>query len=594
MALLTYPAFYRRFGVRTIAQVAAPPTTDLSLLNLPMSAVYHYVTYDGVELGPPSDDYLFRHITKPILVGHVLELAEDKGNPRKLGVNVQALVRDYHARHRRTRPLRSLEVADRDKTTLLVYNYCLLAKNQRYVRSFFTEYYKWYNQFSTVMQTLASVAALSERQQFLMLRVPAVIPSMQQLGMASGTINQATLKTLRGEDAYVFLELWKWLSAERASSLFSKIPANKLQQINLVYQESAKWCTINLGVLNSFRDNKDDPLLAEYLTPAKQVIDATQLQKRVVRMLMTLMEVRTLTANAGEDAELGVGAPTPSKLAQKLSTDTDEDELGERASEFTDVPGQNTGFEDEEDQALNLPQEQAALATVDADIQLDEDDEGAQARILAEDAQLDEDLAQLNEIARRQESQTSEDEAPLAEVILEAKDTSLEDGILFVCDRLADDGLLSAAEYRRFTKLANAYKSLSAPDGKSTLEEFIKIPPEVLKITGSSSVPDSTSVLDKTMLKSSLLDFDQRYIEQVMAKDTAAFVLNVQKAGVAVTGYKVERVDDVLGGYEMHSLRLAPVVGVPSTLRFKLPIVQADGTYSSNGVRYRLRKQRGD
>jgi hypothetical protein len=96
------------------------------------------------------------------------------------------------------------------------------------------------------------------------------------------------------------------------------------------------------------------------------------------------------------------------------------------------------------------------------------------------------------------------------------------------------------------------------------------------------------------MLKSSLLDFDERYITHVMAKDTAALVLNVQKAGIAVTGYKVEKVSDILGGYEMHSVRLTPVVGTPSTLRFKLPAVQADGTYESNGVKYRLRKQRGD
>jgi hypothetical protein len=101
-------------------------------------------------------------------------------------------------------------------------------------------------------------------------------------------------------------------------------------------------------------------------------------------------------------------------------------------------------------------------------------------------------------------------------------------------------------------------------------------------------------VLDKSMLKSSLIDFDKKYIQEVLAKDVSSMVLNVQKAGIALTGYKVEKVNDILGGYEMHSLKLNPVIGQQSTLRFKIPIVNEDGNYISNGVKYRLRKQRGD
>ncbi len=79
-----------------------------------------------------------------------------------------------------------------------------------------------------------------------------------------------------------------------------------------------------------------------------------------------------------------------------------------------------------------------------------------------------------------------------------------------------------------------------------------------------------------------------------MAKDVSNAVLAVQNAGVAVTGYSVERVEDAINCYDMHTVRLTPVSGNPSTVRFRLPVIQPDGTFVGKGVHYRMRKQRGD
>ncbi len=133
-----------------------------------------------------------------------------------------------------------------------------------------------------------------------------------------------------------------------------------------------------------------------------------------------------------------------------------------------------------------------------------------------------------------------------------------------------------------------------APDGKTTLDKFIQIPPEQLKIETSPVIPDITTVVDKTMLKSSLIDFDQRYIKHVLTKDVAGMVLNIQNAGIAVTEYSAERIEDVMGAYDTYTVRVTPVEGANSTFRFKLPVLEEDGTYQANGVKYRMRKQRGD
>lgn len=587
--LQNYFNFYRRNGVRLQNQLIDPPMHELKTLELPMSSVLHYITYDGVEAGPPSTEYLFRNNKKPIMVGHITELGDSKGSPRRLGLNLPAMMRDYHIQNRRTRMLRSLDAADRDAQTLITFNYCLLAKSFRYIHSVYTEYYKWYNMFASVMDNIAAVTKTSVRQHFIMAASPKVIPSLPQLQLgATNVMNQTLLRAFRDKESYLLLELWKWIGQQRGDSLFARIPDNKLHLVNIVFQESGMWTIVNLGQFNAYR--KDATGTNEAVITSKQAMEPAQLQKRLLRMYMSIMEARTVANKQPDGGEEQVGSdeaedPEPAEGSDRSTEEDDEPLMGRGAKVVTAAePGDIATVVEEpvEDQQAPIEDEN----TTPEDLAL---------RLQAEDQQLDEDLAQLNDIARRQEEEAQAGEVSLHEAIFQSKSPSLSDGVMNVCDRLADEGLLSASEYKRFTRLASTYKSLPAPLGhEGTLDKFVQIAPHELKITESSSVKDSATVFDKSMLKSSLLSFDDRYISTVMDKDCAGMVLNVQNAGIAVTDYKVEEVPDILGGYKWHTIRLNPVVGQQSTLRFKLPVVDQDGTYTSNGVKYRLRKQRGD
>lgn len=589
--IANYSIFYRKYGVRIIQHVAKPIMTDLKFLELPQESIYHYLSYDGVEDGPPSDDYLFRNIKKPILVSHVTDLVVKEGAPRKLPMNVMELVRDYHAKHRRMRIMRTTDTMDRDKTALAVYNYGLLTKNYRYLRSFLAEYYKWYNLFATAIASIAQIAETSQRQHYLLAASPKLIPSIAQLDGACEEITQNSLKVLRDKDSYLLLELWKWISKDhRQKSLFAGLPENKIHLVNIVFQENGRWTIVNLGQLNSFRQ-PENPDKETAVLRSDHRLEPLQMQKRLLRMFMSVMELKTLTTD-GPLEDTGTVELDGSVEAPDVSTyDTEAD------------PNENDGEDNEDtpvvsDVPVSEPEHQPALAIQEepgyvGEFQED-DEESLKAKIKEEDDQLDEELAQLNEIAERQESQAGEEETSLHEVIYEDKGNSLEDGVMSVCDKLADDGLLSAGEYKRFTKLANAYKNMQGPDGRSTLEEFVKIAPGDLEIKESDALPESTAVLDKSMLKSSLQSFDDRYISNVMLKDTAAMALHVQHAGIAVSGYRVDEVSDILGAYQIHTLKLTPVIGAPSTIRFKMPVVTPDGNFTANGIKYKMRKQRGD
>lgn len=588
---LNYQTFYRKYGVRLLPQVLHPLATDLKFLDLPLESIYHFVRYDGTEPGPPSDDYLFRNIKRPILVKHFIDLKIEQGSPRKLAVNLAESMRVYHAQHRRMRMLRNNDVVDRDKAALVVFNYGLLGKSYRYVHSFFTEYHKWYNIFATAIAAIAETTETTERHHFLFAAAPRLIPSIAQLQNATEEVTQESLKYLRDKDAYLLLELWKWLGDSRESSLFHRIPENKIHLVNLIFQENGKWILINLGVLNSFRVPKD-PKLETAVLRDRQRLSPVQMQKRLLRMFMSIMELRTLTANI-DNAELDDGIGEDIDLSTETDTDNEGLDNPDNEEDTAGVP-KITPEESGEDPLITPPTATPAPVVPVGEYDDAATEEEQAVRVEEEDKLLDEQLSQLNEITQKKEEELGAQEATLHEVIFEDKGTSLEEGVMNVCDRLADEGLLSAGEYKRFNKLANAYKTMQGPDGRTTLGEFIQIKPEELKITESSTVPDSSTVLDKSMLKSSLLSFDDRYIADIMLKDTAAMVLNAQNAGVAVTGYRVDEVTDILGGYQMHTLKLTPVIGAPSTIRFKLPIVERDGTFTSNNVRYRLRKQRGD
>jgi hypothetical protein len=49
-----------------------------------------------------------------------------------------------------------------------------------------------------------------------------------------------------------------------------------------------------------------------------------------------------------------------------------------------------------------------------------------------------------------------------------------------------------------------------------------------------------------------------------------------------------------MGSNLNYMVRLVPVEGSPTTLRFPIPEIQEDGTYTANGVKYSMRNQRGD
>lgn len=577
--MISFQQMYRKSGIRTLNNLTAPIMNDISIFALPVDSILHWCDFEGILYGPNNNELMFKGITKPIQVMHELSSLGTLGNPRTVSYIPTQDIRDYHMRNKRTRLLRNIESAIRDPQSLVVFNYSPLLRNTKYVKSYFSEYHKWYNIFDTITKKINEISLTSTRQHFLSLEIPKVIPSMQQLNLAAEKgVTTNLLKVFNTKEAYVLLELWKWIHPEEAirkTSLFSNLETSKLMNVNFIILESNKYSVLNLGYLFSFLTESKIDINIFNLT--KQKIDYNQLQKRLLRLVMTVMEVRTVT------------------LAEKNGVDVEEvnhDEINAQNELAEHITG------NEVDPNLVVPP-YTVNETEHQDIIEDDEDEAVEAReqrLKDEDNKLDEELALLNEISKRAEDESTDVKMTVKDIINTSEVPKLEDGIIKLCDKLADDGMLSAAEYKRYNALAVAYQSIPLPNGKEgdLLHEFVKIDPEVLKITEPTILPDNTTVFDKTMLKTSLGKFDSEYIYKVLSKDVFSMALNMQHAGIAVTDYKVEKEVDILGSYETHIIKVKPVIGKESTLRFKIPVLNKDGIYVSNNVKYRFRKQRGD
>lgn len=644
--MIFYNNFFRRFGVRTASQLTNPPLPKVDALELPRASIYHYVSESAVDIGPRSDEFLFRHVARPIPIMHCTELLSDKGMPRRVAVPVETEIRKFQQHHRRFRRQFQLGAALRDENVPFVMNYGFLSGLYRYQRSMFTEYNRWYNIASTVWQNIAKLAEQSSRNQFIQIRLPKVLPGLTDLRIASESLvegefierpseslkivlesldepikpwdtmaleamNQRTLKTFHTPEALMLLELWKWAGPMRHSSMIANVDEKHLDRINLIFVESGRWFVLNLGVINKWRIATQEELAANPEASTKG-IDPVQMQRRLLRMSMSLFQVRS---DVGPEVELAANAEEPVKDADHQEAAVDQAEGHPGTHDDSYDPGEQFDADQEDDEPTHVaiqssaqapkvdPQTNASVLTpavfqASDTIQSGGDDVMKKSDLAEdivadpnEDAQIEKDLLELDRISKAHIEKTLGENVVQNEV---HDAPQPEDGVIALLNRLADDGMVSAAEYRRFTQLAQAPQSMPSPVEGVSLQEFSVVQPHQTVIHQSPAIKDIPTVLDKTMLKSSLLEFDQRYIEELLEKDVTGMVLALQNAGICVTNFEREEVDDVMGAYVMYHVRIVPVQGTASTLHFKLPKLADDGTYMANGTRYRIRKQKGD
>ncbi len=546
-AFLTADVFRRRFTVWKPEHLVMPPTPLITQFEFPRDSVYHFVAMDGIQEGPSNTDSKLANIDKKITIEVVRVLASLEGKPAPLAVNIQGQIDAWHRYNKRFRKSRDAVLEAPNDITLAIINYAFLPQLYRYTRSIYTDRYRWTNTWATVLTKINEIAQVSPRTHFLFLDMPKQLPSMQRLESLSDQPESTLVRALHGPDEWMVYELWKWLNPqERPNSIFNRIDPQHLSKVRLVIQDAGRFMCLDMGLLNEWILRPDSD------STQRTRIKPVEMQKRLLRGFMGLMQNRApvlLDETTGEVDQAAMDA-------QQEQTATN-DNVGDTVSVSNRV-----------DQIL---------------------------------AELDEDMEQLNvNDAERTNSKTGDTQptdldgstAPIASF---DAPRSVEQTIMAQADTLDNMGVLAPSEYRKVIKLLEKNKALKEPfGGDKTMADFGTVHPDETILRDVNQLPDSNTMIDKSMRDASLKDFDTRYIESFLRRDTVGAVTAIQKAGLIISDYQVEVEENVLGKYELHSARFSPLTGLPSTLRFKIPVPDASGKIKSGGTDYRYRKQRVD
>lgn len=585
--MLLYAKFYRAHGVRLLQQFIKPPLASMESLGLPANAIYHYTDIEPDSIGIKPDNDVILHTRNEVIVEHVTKIASEEpaGNPFAVNVQDTPLILDYHKKNKQLKRLSVNPGLIKNPRNLLVMSYGLIDRHYKYREHYLTPYNRWLNLMGTVIDTINKYTASSDRDHFLELHLPVSLPPLSWLEKAITSKDQTFTRRFNTDSLRLVQELYTWVSEFRKESILYKLDVKALDRVNIIFIYGSQWTTLNLGLVNSWR--YDDSLLSpeEVKAGKKGKVDPAILKKRYIRFMMTILESATPVEETGRlDRE----------------EETNDDDVEGELSDNGEVETTSTISDKIESEPVS-----SGKAITEKDLaktpKLGEDADGDEIIEDTEDysdSEIDKDLDSLE---RLNKEETAEESAQKANTTgytpYEAKQLGYEDSVVLAADNLARQGRLSAAEHRRLVQLSSKYKTIKSPfgNGTTTLDKEAIISPEELALADKNPLMDSIKgVTDESMLSNSLKNFDADYIRKYMHKDITGMVLQLQKAGIIIQNYTVQHVEDFTDSFDLHTVSVVPVMGKPTTLRFRLPRVNENGHFRAAGVKNRMRKQRGD
>lgn len=547
-----YPEFYRLHGIRMVNQLTNPPLTPLNKLTLPMDSVYHHVDMTDDEIGISPDELIVQQIKGDVYTDEVERYTSDllKGSPVFQASVSANLVTQYHNRFKRFKRSSANKNSIKNPRALRVVNYGVLNKTYRYtVQRFDTDYNRWFNYHLTAMKSIVKYAEETGRHQFFMVNVPVDIPPVSVLRRAESGISQSVLEDIKTDSQMTIMDFWLWLSDNPLNSTLSNIPSKTLSKVNVIFTVGSSWTVINLGLWEDWVRRKDKDNRA-----GSTGADASQ--KRFLRFLLKLRQSVSIS-----------GLEEPAPMVEQSVADVKKPQ----------------GFQSPALKAMQAQLSEQVLKNSDNDSVIFGDEESKP------EEDDDDDINEL-EALHEKEKQVNGYKA------FKPEDPSLEQSVEYAAIRAATRRSISPKELARFKKMSLKYRTtIKNPYGDGSLADFMTIDPKELKIEEHTPIVDKIDgVVDQSMLSSSLQVFDSHYIRKTMRKDIVNAVMTIQKAGAVVDDYRIEKVETYLDSYEIHSVKIVPITGKPTTIRFRIPNVNEDGVFKAGGVKYRMRKQRGD
>ena len=566
---------YRQKGIRTLNQFLTTRVNPLVNFEFPKRSLFHYYTLDDKNTGPDDSVFYIKDIHRRILVENMLEYIPGNesilGNTIYLQSGVNNRIRNYFFNHKKFRLFKNPALNNTSDSILSMVNYSFIPGLYRYLDKPFNDFYKWYNLTLTIINKINIVAVDNPNiHQFLFINVAENIPALSAFHRFI-KINHQALEVFNNDDLLMVRDIFNWLFNNTEENVFSNLTVEALETLNLIFMYGSKFYLINAYYLWSFNKDHDSDLKLSFKTKGQL------LAKMFLNSLILLKTNGFIEINPDEEV---TDTPESEEVIDEVETDTGDTE----DSKDSNISGNNQ----------NVAVIQTSTINYFTDKEINKDVDTVKIEIEEALKLMNENIEVLDKESRIKEISFNTDFDNLLEQIKNpvTPNVSLNNKL----KTMEEFKILTGSELANFKKKIDSFNNIVnpyTPDLK--LSNSTDISKEDLVINPEKNqFKDNNSVLDKTMLRSTMVEFDKQYLENTLHKDILNMVKNIQHAGIIIDDYKIEPTYAVTGDYETHILKVHPIGGQPSTLYFKLPIINDNGEWTTNNIKYRQRKQRGD
>ena len=577
---VSFPRFYREHGVRFITHLKTPRLMDYNQLVLPRESIIHWVDYEGKwKVGPPQEEPLLVQKDNRLFVEAISNYPDETMKQGWMVVrsNVTGFVIQYDSENPNIKRMTKMvnEYVSNEVTPL--YAYGLLHTVYRYKRYIDSEVNRWHNYHYTVFETALNVAKLSDRNQFIELQVPRSFPSFQSLKKGETGIDKTNIRYMPSPDHWLVVAMWNLISDNEGNFIFKNYTIADFKKINIIWRIESKYMLTNMAVLLGFANGEE-----AMIKPAK-------LRKMLIRAFIGMHTGATADSDDKREIDSGID-----EFAGVRDEETEEDYIEDEEPEEDMVdeydddavvtnPFANNSFVKKD--KLQQAQQSQNPDTVE-EVVLDDDD-GAEE----DEDEDDDDFLKTLSVVADDESTAVDGYKPYVPKKVTGLSVIEDEG-----SKLVKAGVMSVGSFERLKRLSEASADIADPlNPRLNIGESSKITKEDITIEDKTPLMVVTNDLqDESMQYSSLNKYSKQYIENVHHKDVLNSVMAIQKGGVIVKDYSIEPVESVNDKYNIHKVQIETIKGHVSTLSFKVPVIESDGTFKCSGSRRFLRKQRGD
>lgn len=548
----SFEAYYKKVFLRKTDNFLKPPIIDGKSFQLPLNTtLYNFKVSDIIYKLDKFNPCLI-NVDGRVLVKNIIEYSnpEPLGDPTRNShteIDIGAAMSKMEKRFKFLRPdTTNIKLMEKD---VLVVNTGALNYANRYINNNLSDYYKWYNNFETVVTKIKDNIVASDKNIFLNIDLPNTLPSIQDLNRSSKfKMNSSVLDVFPDYRYLNILELWKWLDKDNIT-LFNKFTPEEMKRVNLILEYENKIVLINLGYLynlNNDNNSKDNSLFK-----ASSKVNHTGLRTSLYLL------INKIYSSYGEDFT-------------KVDNTTETDDV--ILNNFKDGGEITIKSNDEIDKALEddiiVPDDKLILDNINSELNKLEIDKTLDSE--AEEVTVD----TIEDVLNTQHDYNSK--------------------IVGDIETLLNSKLLTRSQYNNYSgKMEKLLAKKSPFGGEETIADMLDESKDDLTID-NEDIKENIYKVEKAYLKNTVKAMNKSYISKQFRKDMIRTLLAMQNNRMLIEDISYDKKEDILGGVETLTITATPLNGRSSTNRIILPTVYEDGTIRLSGNTYTVRPQKSD